>query len=167
METAPFSSAWHPTRLQTPLACLPPQPPAPFAFSAVAQVTFGDFPAFICLASLLLEYAIGNAVVARGFSTYLVSGGCPARSDIRQLCQQCLLGPRPAFGSSCWRLKRCIPPSGCHLLAAAALQLMPHALSSALPCIIVRRRACSIWSLVTFGWATTGRAAMRRAASTM
>jgi APA family basic amino acid/polyamine antiporter len=40
------------------------------AFS-YTMLTFGDFPAFICLASLLLEYAIGNAVVARGFSTYL------------------------------------------------------------------------------------------------
>lgn len=37
------------------------------------QVTFGDFPAFICLASMLLEFVIGNAVVARGFSSYLVS----------------------------------------------------------------------------------------------
>ncbi|KAI7844490.1 hypothetical protein COHA_001949, partial [Chlorella ohadii] len=34
-------------------------------------VTFGDFPAFICLASMLLEFVIGNAVVARGFSSYL------------------------------------------------------------------------------------------------
>lgn len=64
-----------------PLHACRPNPWPPFAFSAVVQVTFGDFPAFICLASLLLEYAIGNAVVARGFSTYLVSGGCPARTE--------------------------------------------------------------------------------------
>lgn len=47
-----------------PLTCRP---------NHAGQVTFGDFPAFICLASLLLEFVIGNAVVARGFSTYLVS----------------------------------------------------------------------------------------------
>lgn len=43
--------------------------PAP----AVPQVTFGEFPAFVTLASLLLEYALGMAATARGFSLYLNS----------------------------------------------------------------------------------------------
>lgn len=36
-----------------------------------AQVTFGEFPAFVTLSGLLLEYALGMAAVARGFSFYL------------------------------------------------------------------------------------------------
>lgn len=37
------------------------------------QVTFGEFPGFVTLASLLLEYALGMAATARGFSLYLNS----------------------------------------------------------------------------------------------
>ncbi|PSC68357.1 cationic amino acid transporter 1-like [Micractinium conductrix] len=42
------------------------------AFSYV-MVTFGEFAAFVTLASLLLEYALGMAAVARGFSSNLAS----------------------------------------------------------------------------------------------
>ena len=35
------------------------------------QITFGELPAFIALASLLLEYVLGMAATAQGFSRYL------------------------------------------------------------------------------------------------
>ncbi|KAL4458381.1 hypothetical protein ABPG75_013246 [Micractinium tetrahymenae] len=41
------------------------------AFSYI-MVTFGELPAFVTLGGLLLEYAVGMAAVARGFSRYLV-----------------------------------------------------------------------------------------------
>lgn len=43
-----------------------PHPPPP-----VWQATFGELPAFLTLGGLLLQYALGMAVVARGFSRYL------------------------------------------------------------------------------------------------
>ena len=46
--------------------------PAPSHASALpTQATFGELPAFVTLASLLLQYALGMAAVARGFSRYL------------------------------------------------------------------------------------------------
>ncbi|KAI3435769.1 hypothetical protein D9Q98_001827 [Chlorella vulgaris] len=42
------------------------------AFSYVL-VTFGELPAFITLSGLVLEYALGMAAVARGFSDYLAT----------------------------------------------------------------------------------------------
>ncbi len=50
-----------------------PERPAPAPHICPWQVTFGEFPAFVTLASLLLEYALGMAATARGFSLYLNS----------------------------------------------------------------------------------------------
>ena len=49
-----------------------PQPSTlPNLSSRRPQITFGELPAFIALASLLLEYVLGMAATAQGFSRYL------------------------------------------------------------------------------------------------
>ncbi|XP_042057089.1 cationic amino acid transporter 7, chloroplastic-like [Salvia splendens] len=58
-------------------------PVAGGSFSYI-RVTFGEFPAFLTGANLIVDYVLSNAAVARGFTSYLGTAlGLPATAPLR------------------------------------------------------------------------------------